>query len=469
MADQDNYSKTLQNLILKKTEWYNEKELPRMLEKYRLLYSCVNNLYELLVQKSIISTDPYRLDKKISEITSPDDSPFADAEKNLVIGTRFSDYESMLDFLCTYTRFTVENITLPTIKKLQDLNTCFNWEDLSTNSTKPNTRGLALILNEARTNAPVMVQSMINDHSSKCSQATMEINQMLNQMIRFQRELYKVTVRKDLLEHPSFNHEKGDTSGDAELAEIKRLFSDAMGKKPFYTELINEIIAEDHSPNKEKLRAEVLAKLQIKDSSVKTAKKTVDYKEILMNSVTILGALAPTYQTLYSKISDNFELLHFVPSTPFQKFISALKKALNIKPKEIQIHISAIDPVTKTKSSREIKIHSLLNDMLKKERIYSGIATRGPEYQKIFNAEDEQILSFMGKQISENQNLFNTIYALDDYFKNEVSQTNKSKVKGMKIELDTLKSTIINANKKRSEYQSMVEEAEQMKKLGIEN
>ena len=37
----------------------------------------------------------------------------------------------------------------------------------------------------------------------------------------------------------------------------------------------------------------------------------------------------------------------------------------------------------------------------------------------------------------------------------------------MQIELSALRNSIINANKKRSEYASFKEESEQMKKLGI--
>jgi len=470
MDEHTEYLTSVQKAVLKKSDWYNNVEFPRMLEKYRLLFTCVRNIYDMLIQKNLITADPYRFDKKISDIKCPDTSDYGEPERNLVIGKRLSDYDAMLDFVCSFTRFSVENITLPKIKKLQDLNACFNWDDFSTSSTKPNTRGLATLLAEARTNAPQIVQSMINDHTTKCSTTTVEINQMLNALIRFQRELYKITVRKDLMEHPSFNKEKAFSSPEAELTEIKRIFSDATGKKPFYTELINEIIAEDIGPNSKQLRAEVLSKLEIKEEGVKkVVKKEVDTKSMLMSAILVLGAMAPTYKAFSEKISFNFELLHVVPQTPWAKFVEALKKALGIKPKEIHIHISATDPVTKHKISKEIKIHELLDDINKKERLYSGIATRGAEFQKIAAAQEEQILTFMGKHISENQNLFNTITALDEYFKSAVSQQNRAKVKGMRIELDTMRNTIINANKKRGEYQATIEEAEQMKKLGITN
>lgn len=460
------FSTQLSSLISQKAAWFNDTELPKMLEAYRLLNTCVKNLYDFLTQKSAIPKDPYRLDRKISEITAPDSSAYMEPERNVVIGTRFSDYDTMVDFVVTYTRFTVESITLPRIKKLQDLNATFLWDELTTNSSKPNTRGLAHIISDAKVNSQPMVISMLNDNVAKCAQAIGNINGILAQLSKFQREAYKASIRSELLAHPSFNREKAMSSPDAEMAEIKRLFSEAVGKKPFYTELINEIIAEDQDTNKEKLRQTVIDRLQIKELESKKKKTTIDTKAILMNSINILGALAPIYQALYNKISDNLKLMH---SGKKNGFAALLAKLFHIKPKEIQFNVTMTDPITKQKSTKKLNVDQFMEDVLKKQRIYSGIANRGPEYSKINAANETQILNFLGKQISENQNLFNTFVALDEYFKTNVPSSERLKVKGSKIEIDSLRNTIISANKKRGEYQSIVEETEQMKKLGITN
>lgn len=470
MDEHTDYLAKLQTSILQKTEWYNSQEFPRLLEKYRLLYTCVKSIYDLLIQKQIIAEDPYKMDRKISEIKAPDSDPFNETERDLIIGTRFSEYDTMLDFVCTYTRFSIETTTLPKIKKLQELNATFGWEELTSNSTKPNTRGLAMMINELRTNAPQMVNSMLTDYIGKCSQYISEINKMLNSLIRFQREVYKATIRKDLLEHPSLNREKAFESPSSMLSEIKRIFADVMGKKtPFYTELINEIISEDTSADKESLRANVLASLEIKETGTKTKKKTVDTRAILMNAVAVLGALAPSYSAMRNKLGDNFELIQGGNKSFFAKLGELFRNIFHIAPKEVRISVTSTDSVTKRKVTREIKMHELLDDMAKKERIYNGIATNGPEMNKISAASESQILNFLGKQISENQNLFNTLTSLDEFFKANKNPQIRSRIKGIKIELDTMRNTIINANKKRGEYQSLMEEADQMRRLGISN
>ena len=118
MSDNAEFETTLQVMLNKKQDWFNNTFLQEMLQQYRLVHTCVRNLYDVLVKKSLINQDPYRLDKRISDITVPDTSVFPESDNATQLGSRFSDYETMLDYICTYFRFTVDNITIPTTKKL---------------------------------------------------------------------------------------------------------------------------------------------------------------------------------------------------------------------------------------------------------------------------------------------------------------------------------------------------------------
>lgn len=466
----DNFVNELQTALNKKQEWYNSVRLQEMLMQYRLMYTCVKNLFENFVKKSLIVPDPYRLDKKISGIVVPETSEFAESEIAKVFGERFSNYETMLDFICTYFRFSMENFTIQKVKQLLDLNKVFEWDNLSSNSTRMNTRALAMVVSNAKKGAPNVVQSMINDSLDKCAQSTSEINNILTELAGFLRELYKGGLRRDLFDHPDFDKAKAAESSEAELAEIKRLYTKVTGKKNFYTDLVNEIIEEDHAPDKDRRRAAVLERLQIKESSKSVTEKKAagpDTKEMLMQSVLAVGATAPTLAQLISKLSDNIELLYKTKSTFFSKLICALKKAFHISEKERICNLVIKDSKTGAERTQKIKINEFMSDFSRKERIYNGIATKGIEYSKIQSSSEDAILSFVNKQISELQSLFVVINAFDSHFKQEVATEFKTGIKGMQIELSALRNSIINANKKRSEYASYKEEAAQMQKLGI--
>ncbi|HAH63368.1 MAG TPA: hypothetical protein DCL73_14870, partial [Treponema sp.] len=230
MSDGQNFTNELESALTAKTEWFNTVSFPDMLDNYRLLHTCVKNLYELLVERSLIKPDPYKLDKKISKITVPDDSPFIETERATVMGARFSDYETMLDFVCTYFKFSVGHIDIMQIRKLVELNNCIDWTHFSANNSKTNTRSLAELINEARSHSEQMALSLINDSINKSAQAVTSINALLKELTDFQREVYKGQLRKDLFEHPSFNKVQALRSTADEANEIKRLYPEVMGK-----------------------------------------------------------------------------------------------------------------------------------------------------------------------------------------------------------------------------------------------
>ncbi len=463
------FTNQLEVALMAKQAWFNTDRLQKMLEQFRLLFTCVRNLNEVLIKRSLIQPDPYKLESRISEIATIETSPFTENEDANVLGKRFSDYEMMLDFICTYFRFSVENINVSRIKILMDLIDAFDWTNLSSNNSKSNTRALATALTKARLNAPSVTISLINDSQEKCSKCCNFIKSYLTELADFQKELYKGNLRKDLFEHPDFDRKKAFSSADAELAEIKRLYVKTTGKKTFYTDLVQEIISEDQGPDKDALRQKLLSKLEIKIQETRKETKTVNPHDLIMSAVFSLGVLGSILGQISVKLSDNFNLLFFVRKTLFSKFMDALKKALGIKDKERSCTIIVTDQQSGAKTSQTIQVNSLLAQLNKLAHIYSGIAAKGNEYNKVNAAKEDDVLIFLNKQIQENQRLFTIINALDEHFKSHVDITQRSKVKGLKIDLSSYRNAIIAVNKKRGEYVSAKEEIEQMRKLGVVN
>lgn len=467
--EEQNFNSELQAALNAKMAWFNTERLQELIVQYRLLQTCVGNIFDTFTKKSIIVPDPYRLDKRISEITVPDSAVFSDAEMPKVFGARFSDYNTMLDYICTYFRFSVENITIPQVKKLIEFNKFIEWDNVTSNNPKINTRSIAMCMAQAKNGSPAVIQSMLNDSVAKCASATKEINLILNELGIFQREVYKGELRSNLCEHPEFNKETAYSSPDAELAEFKRLYTRVMGKRVFYNDLVSEIIEEDQGANKEKKREAVLARLQISVSQKVTEKKQKgpNSKELIMATVMAIAGFAPTLIALHGKLSENFTVFYTKKKTLLNRLIALIKKALNLREKDHICNVTIKDPKTGGEKVQKVNVSEFLIDLAKKERVYTGIGTKGPEYSKIDSSPEDMILSFVNKQISEVQSAFTIINALDNMFKTETDIMNRAKIKGMQIELSALRNSIINANKKRGEYASVREEIDQMSKLGI--
>lgn len=51
MEESVDFINQLKEQLRNKAEWFNSQQLPAMLNHYRLLHTCVKNLYEALVKK----------------------------------------------------------------------------------------------------------------------------------------------------------------------------------------------------------------------------------------------------------------------------------------------------------------------------------------------------------------------------------------------------------------------------------
>ena len=467
MSDNQTFFGALETAIAEKTENLNAKVLPGVLSNFQLLHTCVKNMYAMLVQRALIKPDPYKLEKKITEIVLPDESAYMENERSIVMGTRFSDYESMLEFVCTYYKFSTDRLDLTQTKRLLDLATCIDWRAFSINSSKVNTRGLATLVNEAHIHAPQMVLSLISDSLNKSSTAVSAIYSGLTDLVNFERESYKFEVRKKVIENPAFD-KTALTSFSAELAEIKRLFPKLLPQKQYYSELIQEIVKEDCAPEKEQFRQQALARLRIAERKVREVKRKVDTRAMLLDIVLSLSALAPQYEQVVSKVESNHAVLSSEHNGFFDKLKRVLRQAFNLKAAPEEYELVIVNQKNEARTTKKIEYNTFFALLVRKQQFLQSFAdTQSEEFRKITAAAEETVLGFINRQLTDNREILLQLNALDEYFKSQASAANKDKIKGMKMELVTMKNTLVKSNQKRAEYVSVAEEKMQLEKLGI--
>ena len=221
------------------------------------------------------------------------------------------------------------------------------------------------------------------DSLEKCSEASSSIERKLLELSDFQKELYKGRLRKDLFEHPEFNKVKATLSADDELNEIKRLYTKIIGKKNFYSDLVQEILNEDHAPDRDLLRARILEKLKIPQKQVRKEEKGPDTHELILQGVLSLSGLSPVLSQLELKLKENFDLL-FTEKKGFINRIKALiRKAFNIPEKARSVDVPISDAKTGARVMFTVQVNDFLADLSKKKRIYGSFSVNGPEYNKI--------------------------------------------------------------------------------------
>ena len=467
MAEGFNFEKALQEALDEKVAWFDSNVMADMLDNYRVLYSASNNVMGLLLQKGLITPDPYKLDKKISDIVVPEDGEFPENTRSQVMGVRLSDYERVLDFLCNYFKFSAVNLTLPRIKKLINLNNYIQWGGLAVTSKHPNTKALADLLTNIRQGTDTMATGSINGAVSAASRAILDINNGLKASSELQRELYKMEVRKNVIAHSSFTWEKGEAIPDL-VQRVKKLFPSTMGRQPFYPELVEEIAQESIGVASIQKQQDLLARLKVVQQTKAKKKVQLNTKTLIMDAVRNLAGMAPQLEGVSMKLRDNSALLQTQYDTPWEKFKRAFRKAFGLKPPVIEYAIPMADAMTKTSTTEKVNFNKSLGEIAKRMNLYEALASReSPTYQKMEAQEEEEIYTFLTKQLAECQQMLLMLLGYDKFFKNEVASPNKAKVKGLTMETTSIKNTMVKTNQRKAEYAAYVEEQKQLKRLGI--
>lgn len=466
-----NFSKQLADAIAKKSAWFDSTQLPKTLESYRNIKGYMTSLSGVMSRKGFIKNDPYKHEKKITDLTALDDSAFIESERASCVGTRLSDYDNMLDYISSYVKFSVEGLTVDRIKKLCAFNNYISWTSFSNTSSKPTTKALAEIVNSIKNGSDNMSINMVNDILTLLAKEITAINLSLKALTDFQREEYKLLVRTKITDTKVFNPTGEAMTINAAVSKVRKMFPLALGKKPFYTELIEELVSEEFAPDKEARRAAALNRVAIQGVAQSSAEtKRDDSRETLMDAVRILGGSASQLEIIINKLTENSQTLESQKKGFLHQLAVALRHAFALKQKPIEYRVTITENVTQTTRIETVNIGDFIADLTKRMRQYASISQRKNNgYQKLAVLEETRVLEYLNKQLSECQKILILLAALDSYFKSALVAPGSTPIRGLKIEISAVKGILHKANQQRAEYASIMEEREQLRKMGLKN
>ncbi len=467
MEDADTFLSDLEGVLNNYREYLNTKELPELKEHFLLYKSVFDGFTSLLLKKGLITEDPYKYDEKISEVKAPSKHPVTDSEKGGEISQRLSQFERQLDFLNHFFQFSVDFMTLPRIKDITSIVRWINWDNLSSASTEVNTQILGEIADKIKQGTDPMSISILTDSIKKLNSMSKHMLSILKKVSAYQREKYKFDVRSNILVPLSITQEQIAGNENDFFRLVKNNFRQKMGEGvPFIKSLLMEIRAEEISSEKEELKKEILKKLEVKKKVKK--KKKVNYRPLVMESLKILSSAGPVLNDALNKIQENSRLLQSRNLTFGEKFRIWIMN-LSGKSKNSVYEIEYFDEMTSVQKRTKIDFDAFLEQGFKEARIISALGNKvSATWQKLEKAPEETILTFLDKHIAAARNISLKLDPLNVYFKSELSPAERNRIRGIKLEVSSIKSSLQKAHKKRLEYVSRMEEMTQMEKLGID-
>jgi len=460
MADSNlaNYIENLQQVLLKRKDWLERVELLKLKEELRVFQSSFASLYNIYLKKKSIDEDPYKQESKISELEVPDITPFQEAKRIEQLSIRLSNFDSQLDFLVNFYQLGVDFLNLDRIKRIVGLIRYVDWVSFSPDSQSPMTKAVSEMTMHSKIGVDTITISIISECLTKLNRTTTSAMNTLKELNIYYRENYKLTVRQNITQAMSQN--------ETTLDNIRKKMPSAMPGSPFYKELIEEIIKEDYSSSSVDLRDSILNTLMVKEDKPKAAKAAVNYKQILLDGIQVIGGASNSLIEISGKLYDNQTVMESRKKTFFETIKELIRQITNAEKEEVIYNVDKMDDTKGIPVKEKVYFHQFMDDMEKKTKILTSFV-RGPAYTKLSAMNEDQIISYLERNIREVQAFHRTLSALDDFFKTNVVIEDREKIKGIKPELSALKNTIVKSNQLRHEYSAQKEAEEQMKRLGV--
>ncbi|MDR0451329.1 MAG: hypothetical protein LBH26_08695 [Treponema sp.] len=458
MAVDSSYPSMLSQALSARMEWLERSELGKLKEELRIFQSAFSVLYNIYIKKGLIHEDPYKQEAKIGEIEIPDTSAFTEAERVDQLTIRLANYDNQLDFLVNFYQFNVDFLSLDRIKRILGLIKFIDWAHLSGDSPFPITKAVFELNQLSKNGLDPLTQSLLVESLSKLSKATGSVIAYLKLLTDYHRENYKLNLRAALT--------NAMPEAEANQVNIKRKFAAAMPGKPFYPDLVDELLREDYSKDGPALREKILKNLQIPDAKPKAVKAPVSFKSILLEGLQVIGNASNILTEISGKIDENQNILSSRKKGFLQKLADLIRRMLGRPPDPVIYELQYIDPIRSTPVRDKLNYHNFRAEVDKKNRFLVNLANRGNS--KLESMPEEQLMQFLDRNIRDLQSLHKILGALDDFFKASATKEERDRVKGIKPELAALKNSIVRSNQLRHEYSAQKEEEEQMKRLGIE-
>jgi hypothetical protein len=461
MGDQIDYLEKLKTALKTRRDWLERSDMPKLKEEFRTFHTAVSSIYSLFVKKGYIVDDPYRSDAKTDDLKIPPGGPVVEANKRDQLGQRLSILDKELDFLVNFYQFSVEAFSQDKIKIMMGIVRYVNWVRLTPDSDSPMTQAISGIVATARhAGSDPVSMTMLNEGLLRLENATGAISNHLKIISDFNREQYKYELRISVME--------GMNENDASLSNIKKKFTSVCPGETFFPELAEEVIREDFSQKKAALREAVLKKLVVAGEKSRTAKQPVNHKAALIEAINSIGAAGATLAEILVKQTVNKELMENKKRGFFDNLKKMIAQMTNKEPDPVIYEIEHVDPAKGSATREKLNFTNFSGEIEKKSRILAAMAARGPAQSKLESMEEAQLTDMLQRNIKDVNIIHKNLTALDEFFKANVDRADRGRVKGIKPELGALKNAVSRAAQKFQDYNSIKEEAEQFKKLGID-
>jgi hypothetical protein len=441
MTDVGEWRVAFSKALNKKRMYLSEVRIPELKVRFAEFRSVHSTLYAMLVQSDSIAADPYKSTIRETSLKMPETGSILEMKKREDFSMRLSRYDNQLEYVFSFYSFTVEMLKPDKIKILKAIIWFIDWKNLSANSPSSNTQAMAEIMAKVRSNSAVNAFTIKNYQACFDSLylVASNIDQILNEFNSFCNESYKGDIRSYI---------EANMSDPVTVQAIKARFPAAFPGRPFQTELVEDMINEDYSPNAQAARQRVLQKLAVNDEEAHIEQEDQFNRQLLLSGLRALGSIHSTLNKIIAKIEHNHEVYRN-RKKPFMEKIKEFLMALFGQKRSADVYVCKIhhDGEFKTKTIEHDLFVEELNRQSQTLRLFASDET----LSKLEGISNANLFEHLSENIYGMQRYSRLLTALDEFFKTAAKFPHNN-IKGMKPEISTIKIALSKAMLKKEYY-----------------
>lgn len=461
MGEKSQFQPELERLILIDKEIVNNELLPALKKEFNLFYSSFGSIYKTMLKEGLVQEDIYRKAVKLSDIQKPQKDFVQVNRTREEISTRLSNFDCQLEFLLSYCPFSLDYLTNKRLVILSEFVKFLDWDNLFSGSPDFNTQCIATLFSALPKSQHEITFQIVTNAQKQLQSTSRKILQLLKNISEFAKENYKYDIRIHILNSITYNEEEAKKNPEMLLKPLLNYYRVVYPKGPLHKELFQEVIYENFASDAQIRQSELIQKLQEFSQRNKKPQKIEESPlDILEKALKSLLQCNTFLQEALLKVDSNYYLCK-------QKSLSFWEKLLRIFKKDngkSQRICEIIFEDEETGIQRHVN-KDLDQFIQKRKQLISstiGLYKKFVNNKENLSPSDEEIISnLLATYIIDFSKSVKELNAFNEFFKLNVTQNNRFKLKGVKIEMSALVQNIANTRTLKNQYIAKVENARQ--------
>jgi len=462
MEGSGEFLQQLTDALSKRSQWLEGTQIPRLKESLQGYQNYFEAIMQVLIRKGLLREDPYNYEQTMTDITVPSDAPLPDFENTDETSYRLAAFRRQLKFVMTDLSLALSDLKLGKLKKLSALLSYVNWSEFSDTASSPVTRSFARSFTQVLLSGDITSAHILKEQEGQILRVFHDCQSIIADLATFHRESWKADVRRTVLPQVSLEPAGGPGKKDDAVRALRKAYGKEMEGRPWYPALAQELIAEETESDAEARRARLLASLAIPEPVAVEDATPRESKPILMEAVRILSRPHEELIAAVESLSETERLLQAREGGIGHALRRLFGRSQRPKTDSHTYEITFSEPAQGTTKSEKVNFPQFAEGTRKKATLLAAISSgSGPAYKRIQGASESSLAAFVDKQLNEMLLIHRRLAGFNTLFQARAAQAGKQGVRGIKLELLTIRNSIVKANQRRHEYGERAETAKE--------